>query len=1739
MILAAASAAPDDFYYSAGRKHPLTPSDEWVGVAVEDGEPLDVAARELRQATGAAAEAPSLTLAADGMVLQKVPPGKAARLRADRGGVSRRPLRVYETPRSAGPVVETGEVLVQFKPHVSRERAEEILAAHGAVLKEPLGKFAPNGFRAELLEATTESAVAVANAIHETGDAIFSHPNFICSARPNSLPNDPLYKDQWYLRNTGQNGGSAGADVRAEQAWNIHTGSSGVSIAVLDDGIDTAHEDFAGKLLPGYDYRDDDADPRPASAADNHGTSCAGIALAVTNNGKGVAGMARGCRLVPVRVYSSGDGTFDVAGAARAFNELADDVDVMSCSWTADYFDVIAAAINHAATEGRGGKGCVIVFSAGNSNVEVGVTNPYSTLENVLCVGSSNKDDKRSGYSNFGPSLDVVAPSNDDELDVVTTDRSGSPGYNDTDYAFFGGTSAACPLVAGVAALLVSNEPGLTAAQVRSRIKDTATKIDSANAGYDATGHSDLYGHGRVNAARALGAGDTTAPTVSINTPANNANYSSLAQAGGGSGDVGTGVYHVRVVLARTSDGAWWNWTKNRFETSGFDFNAHVRPATGSSWSAALPSLPAGYYQLQAQAVDNADNGSGWVARSFSLGDLTGPHVAVTAPAHDTAVGTWTSIQGTATDTSGIRQNKVQFTLYQNGGFWTGSGWTASMTVLEAPVAGNGSWSYTSVPSGSQLRSGRYHVSASAYDNNNTASQPIPGVNQVHFDFDGTPPEIEILKPANGWTVNALPRISGTASDLVGQPSLYIIRLSDGAFWTASGWASGETAILETSYNAATNTWTSAGPLPQAGSWDPATALYDGYYNIIAFAYDNAGHETRTDSVVRVDQGVPTEVAVTSPGDSIHINGLPVVRGTASAVVEHVELFIHRYDDGKWWNGSNWVSSLVTLPTRLDHLAHTWSNSGTLPNLGSDPAGSLASGSYNIFVLAYDANGGEPARHDVVFFVNRLQSAAATIDEPLDGGVLENLASIRGTTSPVSEGLNLYLVRDRDHTYWNGSTWTQVQSMLPVGRDPYTGVWQSTGPLPVPSGGGGDAMLGDGGYTIIASAYDAAGNVAQADANVIIDNSGPELVSLEFLTNPADVTDSLQIITGELRAKDPRGFDYARVSLTSPSGDRTLDFYINASDLHEGSLFDGTYRFQVQLPRYLEPGTWLPRVDMGDSSYNYRTYGADAALPMPAGSPGTLEIVNTAGVDREPPQLVSLDISPDAVDVTASRQTVTVTAVVTDDYAGLEFGTLSLLSPSGEESLWGNLENGSRVSGTPQSGTYRFTIAVDRFKQPGVWTASLYFSDRSGRSTYHENSEWSTPFPSGCDGQLAISNSNAVDLELPVLSDFSMVPDAVDVSASKQVVTLTFRVTDDVGGLERGEVEFIGPWGNHFVTVAFDAAQRTSGSDLDGIYQVAATIPRQAQPGVWSTQVRILDEAGREATYGGFYGEPLPQELEVINTAGLDADPPTLSGLSLSPAEVDVTQVEQTITITLEIQDGGGGFGSGSIAFHPPGGDPAGFISAGIAGSDRIAGDEASGTYQVTCTVPQGAMAGLWALGVLVEDAVGNYRYYAAGDPYATPLPGVAPDGVQVVNGSGATGGYDTWMSGSFPAGSPASVTGADFDPDHDSISNLLEYAFNLPPLVSSRAGMPVPGIASHNGNRHLTLTFLRRTDDPQLTYTVLGATSMGAWGPADVELTAPPVALPDGVTERVTVRTAAPVSAAPRQFLRLQVDLE
>jgi serine protease len=306
-------------------------------------------------------------------------------------------------------------------------------------------------------------------------------------------PNDPRYGGQWYL-----------GHLQIERAWKVAVGDPDTNIVVIDDGCDTQHPDLAGAMLSGLDVLDDDDDPSytPMLEGNEHGTACAGIIAAVGNNKVGISGVCPTCSLRCVRLFDRSHALIPVNSDLRAFSFAFDNnAAVVSNSWGfAEPVPVPAmmrAAIDDLLDNGRGGKGTLVVFAAGNENREID-DSEIGAIPGILNVGAVNNFDELAPFSNFGNSLNITAPTG-----TVTTDISGPDGLDPSDYtSLFGGTSSACPVVAGVAALVMSAVPDRSAREIGDTLLMTARPAPFAVP--DANGHDPMYGQGIVDPAAAL-----------------------------------------------------------------------------------------------------------------------------------------------------------------------------------------------------------------------------------------------------------------------------------------------------------------------------------------------------------------------------------------------------------------------------------------------------------------------------------------------------------------------------------------------------------------------------------------------------------------------------------------------------------------------------------------------------------------------------------------------------------------------------------------------------------------------------------------------------------------------------------------------------------------------------------------------------------------------------------------------------------------------------------------------------------------------------------------------------------------------------------------------------------------------------------------------------------------------------------------------------------------------------------
>lgn len=399
---------------------------------------------------------------------------------------------------------ETPRIVVRFVEDVSDGDREELIGRYGLMRLRALT------FAAGIEQFAAEDTVALDLCLELMEEAVidYAEPDFIEFVGQRYRPTDPEYDRQWHLQNVGQTGGTSGADISAEAAWNSVKGEN-IHIAVIDNGFDISNPDLSFNKISGWFRQapnDDDADFVPGTIgmpSGNHGTACAGMLAAIANNNVGGCGVAFAASLSAIACLADQVGTQTTLARALAYaadpslerddRTSEDGADVIACSlgpngarW--EMRQVLSDAIDFATTSGREGRGTPLLWAVTNGNFPIAYDEICSHAS-VIAVGRSTHNDTDDG-SGYGPELDFLAPG----VDVYLPTEGG--GYRTTT-----GTSFACPCAAGVGALVLSANPALDAQAVRQVIRDTCDKV--GNMPYNG-GRNDRFGHGRVNAETAI-----------------------------------------------------------------------------------------------------------------------------------------------------------------------------------------------------------------------------------------------------------------------------------------------------------------------------------------------------------------------------------------------------------------------------------------------------------------------------------------------------------------------------------------------------------------------------------------------------------------------------------------------------------------------------------------------------------------------------------------------------------------------------------------------------------------------------------------------------------------------------------------------------------------------------------------------------------------------------------------------------------------------------------------------------------------------------------------------------------------------------------------------------------------------------------------------------------------------------------------------------------------------------------
>lgn len=404
------------------------------------------------------------------------------------------------------------EVLVKFRPGITTSTIDDITSGFNDQTEDSI-ESVPGLWAIDDLDDS--KAEAIAEQYRALPEVEYAEPNYEISLNHTGggakhlHPEDPRFLDQWGLSNEGQKGGLAGADIKAMEAWATTTGSEKVVIAVLDSGVAYDHEDLVNnmwrrpeQIMPyadrdfgvveddhGYNAIDNSGDPYDQNG---HGTHCAGIIGAEGGNRLGITGVNWKIKIMPLKFMNAG-GFGSTKDAIEAINYVIDrrkagvNVRVISASWGST---LRSRALEEVISRANAA-GILFVAAAGNATSDNDRKPHFPasySLPNVVSVAATDRNDAIASFSNYGANtVHLAAPGKE----ILST-------WLGNDYEEHSGTSMATPVVAGVAALIVSSRPDVSVEGLRRALLETVDKSDALR-GKVATG-------GRINAARALAA---------------------------------------------------------------------------------------------------------------------------------------------------------------------------------------------------------------------------------------------------------------------------------------------------------------------------------------------------------------------------------------------------------------------------------------------------------------------------------------------------------------------------------------------------------------------------------------------------------------------------------------------------------------------------------------------------------------------------------------------------------------------------------------------------------------------------------------------------------------------------------------------------------------------------------------------------------------------------------------------------------------------------------------------------------------------------------------------------------------------------------------------------------------------------------------------------------------------------------------------------------------------------------
>lgn len=575
-------------------------------------------------------------------------------------------------------------LLVKFKNDVTDSSKKSILESNQAT---EISEIKP--LEIKIIKVPEHALVKIQTLLANNANVEYVEKDFLLE--PALSPNDPNYSNQWHL-----------PAINAPNAWDISQGSSSIPIAILDSGVDPNHPDLKNKLVNGYNFFNNNND---WSDVCGHGTKVAGTAAAITDNDIGVAGVSWNSPIIPIRItdlncygyYSS-----MINGIVYAANNGARVANIS--------FQIFNGAALSDAAQYMNDHGGWVVAAAGNT----GSNEAYSENPYIISVGATSASNGIASFSSNGPFVDFSAPGSS----IYTTRSGGS-------YSYASGTSFSSPIVAGVIALVIGNDPTLNAQEVYDALKNSA--VDKGDQGRD-----DYYGWGIVDAYAALPQNnsppiDSVPPTVTITSPQNGVDVGDTFTV---KVDASDDVSLINVVL--NVDDVFYD----QKSSVPYDF-----VVDSSAWNE-------GTYEIQAVAKDSGDN-SNFDAITVNVireyNDITPPSVTITSPQNGDKVEDSFIVHVDSSD----EISDVNVALYIDDLFFAQSSSPPFVFQIDTTAWIEGS----------------HEIKAISTDANGNTNFDSILVNIIREIVDITPPDVLITNPFDGSKIDGITNVNVAATD--------------------------------------------------------------------------------------------------------------------------------------------------------------------------------------------------------------------------------------------------------------------------------------------------------------------------------------------------------------------------------------------------------------------------------------------------------------------------------------------------------------------------------------------------------------------------------------------------------------------------------------------------------------------------------------------------------------------------------------------------------------------------------------------------------------------------------------------------------------------------------------------------------------------------------------------------------------------------------------------------------------